>query len=167
MSFAFRVEPLKASPDFLVQAFSVEDIKEITENEQRASLHPWQERNFASSLSSGYLCVGLKHKGSWVAHAVCSCVLDELELLILSVVPEFKRRGLASGLLLEVLSQAAEKGARVMHLEVRRSNNSAIALYEKLGFEHVGVRRNYYSAPLAANNGAKEDALLLSKFLRI
>ena len=65
---------------------------------------------------------------------------DEAELLNLAVDPEFRRRGIASGLL-KALIQAARG---VIFLEVAESNAVAIALYLKLGWEQAGLRKGYY-----------------------
>ena len=85
-------------------------------------------------------------------------VIDESDVMNLAVHPDYRRQGIA-----EKLMEALEKGLREresksLTLEVRASNVSAIALYEKLGFQQVGLRKNYYRNP-------KEDALILCKTL--
>ncbi len=68
--------------------------------------------------------------------------------------PELRRGGVASALLERVLADGAAKGARRATLEVRRSNEAALKLYEKFGFTVAAVRRSYYTHP-------DEDALVL------
>ena len=143
--------------DYTLKPFSFFDLPSIAENEAAAGPHPWSEKNFLDSLNSGHFCLGILHDGNWVGHAVFSLVLDELELLILSVTPSHKRRGLAQYLLTEVASQAKNNGVEVFHLEVRASNHAAIELYKKSGFEPVGERKRYYAGG--------EDAILFSKAL--
>jgi ribosomal-protein-alanine N-acetyltransferase len=70
------------------------------------------------------------------------------------VVPEFRRRGVASALLTYVLTEGHRLGARRAMLEVRRSNEAAQRLYERFGFAVQGVRTSYYTNPV-------EDALVL------
>lgn len=77
---------------------------------------------------------------------------DEVHLLDVAVEVEVRRRGVGRSLLATVIEHGRARGARVVLLEVRRSNLPAVELYRKTGFEEVGVRRAYYS-----DNG--EDAL--------
>jgi [ribosomal protein S18]-alanine N-acetyltransferase len=82
---------------------------------------------------------------------------DESEVLTLGVRRAARRRGVASGLLIEAARQAEEQGARVMFLEVGATNSPAIALYKRHGFAQVGCRKAYYAAP----GGGRQDALVL------
>jgi ribosomal-protein-alanine N-acetyltransferase len=79
---------------------------------------------------------------------------DELQLIELATLPRYRRRGVARALLSELVEHGRCHGARLVLLEVRRSNGAAIALYESAGFRATGVRRRYY-----ASNG--EDALIM------
>ena len=82
-------------------------------------------------------------------------VLDELELLIIGVAKAWQRRGLGRKLLSNLIESA--RGTFVcVHLEVRASNAPARALYDALGFEEVGRRRNYYRT-----ESGREDAILM------
>jgi [ribosomal protein S18]-alanine N-acetyltransferase len=72
-------------------------------------------------------------------------VLDEGHICTLAVDPELRGRGLGELLVLAALQEAVKLGADVVHLEYRVSNGKAAALYRKLGFERVGLRRGYYS----------------------
>jgi ribosomal-protein-alanine N-acetyltransferase len=80
---------------------------------------------------------------------------DEVQLLDLAVDERARRRGVGRALVLFVLAYARETESRLLLLEVRRSNEAAIALYRSAGFTENGVRRGYYS-----DNG--EDALAMS-----
>jgi len=83
-------------------------------------------------------------------------VLDEEELLLLAVAPEFRRRGLGALLLDDFLQSCRRRGARRAFLEMRRGNPAA-ALYEKNRFRSVGSRPGYYRG----NDGTLHDALSL------
>ena len=83
-------------------------------------------------------------------------VLDETDMMNIAVHPDFRRKGVARGLILALIGELKKRGSRCLTLEVRASNDPARALYESLGFAHVGTRRNYYQNP-------KEDALILRK----
>ena len=82
-------------------------------------------------------------------------VLDEGYISNVAVTPERRRQGVADALLDCLEKRARQIGLSFMTLEVRRSNFSAIKLYEKHGFCSVGERKNYYTAP-------KEDAILMT-----
>jgi len=74
-------------------------------------------------------------------------VADEAQLLDVGVHPDWRRRGAGRLLMNELLADARRAGARLVLLEVRRSNHAAIALYHRLGFEETRVRPGYYSHP--------------------
>jgi ribosomal-protein-alanine N-acetyltransferase len=80
-----------------------------------------------------------------VAFLLAWSVADELHLLDMASHPEARRQGHARRLLAELVNHAQRHHQRLVLLEVRRSNQAAIALYESAGFETTGVRRGYYS----------------------
>jgi ribosomal-protein-alanine acetyltransferase len=90
-----------------------------------------------------------------LAYLVAHCVDREWELQYVIVAKRFRRRGLATLLLNELVEHARSGNANAIFLEVRESNQSARALYRKLGFQETGVRKSYYSTP-------PEDAILCS-----
>jgi len=92
-----------------------------------------------------------------LGYALFSTILDEAELLQIAIDPTEQGRGLAEALLRFSMEQLAEEGVTRLMLEVRASNQRAIRLYERLGFERDSVRKNYY--PTATG---REDALLMS-----
>jgi ribosomal-protein-alanine N-acetyltransferase len=86
----------------------------------------------------------------------CACwhLVDELHINSVAIAPECRRAGLATELMRGVLAKAVEEGATRATLEVRRSNEAARALYERLGFAVEAIRPDYYTSP-------REDALIL------
>lgn len=85
-------------------------------------------------------------------------VLDEGYLSNVAVSPAYRRQGIAEALLTALLARARARKLSFVTLEVRTGNTPAQALYRKLGFQEVGVRRAYYEHP-------KEDAVLMTLFL--
>ena len=77
-------------------------------------------------------------------------------MMNLAVFPEYRRKGIGEQLVLTLVEKLKGNDVYSLTLEVRASNESAIALYTKLGFTQVGRRPNYYKNP-------KEDALILRK----
>jgi ribosomal-protein-alanine N-acetyltransferase len=90
------------------------------------------------------------------AYCVYRLTVGEMHLLNVAVAPGWRGKGLARWLLGLAVRRAAADGAQRALLEVRQGNREALALYEKLGFVRVGLRRGYYSHPV-------EDAVLLTR----
>ena len=88
----------------------------------------------------GYVCF-------WV-------VFEELRMMNLAVAPRVRRRGIGRWLLQQALAMGREEGARRALLEVRVSNQPAVALYQYAGFSRSGIRTKYYTNPV-------EDAVLM------
>ncbi|MDR5906289.1 GNAT family N-acetyltransferase [Franzmannia qiaohouensis] len=84
----------------------------------------------------------------------------DAELQTITVVPGGRRRGLAGRLVMALIDQARGWGSERLLLEVRASNQAALALYRRSGFRDDGVRRGYY--PPLGGCGAREDAVLMS-----
>lgn len=82
--------------------------------------------------------------GEVVGVLVAWAVADEVTLMDVAVAPSSRRLGVGRALVDELLAFARARGARLVVLEVRKSNAAAIALYESLGFVPIGVRRAYY-----------------------
>lgn len=141
-----------------LKTFTSEDLNDILSIEQAAAPYPWSAANFRSSLASSHWCVGIQIRDTgepqWVAQSVMSLAAREAELLILSVHPQWQRKGIAKMLLQNVLRLLSGHADNVF-LEVRESNTAAQALYESLGFNGLGCRTNYYPA----KNG-REDACI-------
>ena len=79
---------------------------------------------------------------------------NEEELLLIAVTPEFRGRGLGGTLIDRLVKSATERGATRIFLEMRRGN-PAVHLYQKVGFEPIGERPNYYRL----TNGNQVDAI--------
>ncbi len=92
-----------------------------------------------------------------IGYGVTSVAVDECHLLNVCVHSDWQRQGLGRKLVRRLLNLAIQHGAETAFLEVRQSNTAARALYRRLGFVEVGVRRDYY--PI---QGGREDALVLS-----
>ena len=122
--------------------------------------HPWTEQALAEDLDNELLTLlaAVGEDGTLLGYGEVRTVLDEGTLERIAVAPQFRRHGAAEALLRRVLDDGREKLA-FLTLEVRAGNAPALGLYEKLGFEVVGRRRNYYREE-------GEDALLMTVVLR-
>ena len=149
----------------VIDTYHEADLSEVLHVECAASSYPWSEKNFKDSISSSHICIAVRFvdsvsgaKTPIVAQAVFSIACDEAELLILSVDPKYQKMGVASGLL-NTMEDYLSQYANEIFLEVRASNSNAIALYERLNFNCLGERKNYYPA----EKGARETALIYGK----
>lgn len=93
--------------------------------------------------------------------AICRTILEEEELLMIAVDPQFQRMGVATQLLKNIYKRAEELKVEVIFLEVR-SNNPAQLLYQRHGFEKIGVRSSYYTG----SDKTKYDANTYRKWLK-
>ena len=117
---------------------------------------PWTQGNFRDSLAAGYSCWICVRDGEPIGYAVVMLAADEAHLLNLSIAAACQRQGYGSLLLRRLCEVTRAQGARQIFLEVRPSNAAALQLYERHGFQRVGLRREYYPAQTG-----REDALLL------
>ena len=154
---------MSARPSDCVQRLrpmSVDDLDAVMEIERRAYEYPWTPGIFRDCLRVGYCCWCCEGAEGIQGYGVMSVAAGESHILNLTVDPGLQRRGIGSRLMRHFMQLARRHGADTVMLEVRPSNRAAIALYQKLGFNEMGVRRNYYPAA-----EGREDALLLGKNL--
>ncbi len=127
--------------------------------ERRFFSTPWSEASIAHYMETGNtIFVVARCGGETVGYAAVLCILDEGNLVSIGVEDQFRQMGIASELLDIVYGMAYDRGVASINLEVRGSNEAAIALYEKEGFVQNGRRKNFYREPT-------EDALLYIKEL--
>ncbi len=136
------------------------DVPRIAALEREAYEFPWSPGIFRDCLLAGYTSLVTEYHGEVVAYAMMSVAAGEAHLLNLCVAGKCRRESYGSRLLATVMERARHAGAERIHLEVRPSNDAAIALYVKNGFERVGVRKRYYRA-----SSGSEDAVLLARWL--
>lgn len=136
---------------------SLNDLDAVLGIETESFTSPWTREMYLAELQNvGVSFCYLARDEQGIVVGFCSFwrVVDELHVNNLAVLPAYRRRGIGTSLLLSVLGEGARLGARRATLEVRRSNEAARRLYERLGFSTAGVRRAYYTNPI-------EDALVL------
>ena len=120
---------------------------------------PWSEKSIAYELTNPLsLWLVAEVDGVVAGYIGSQTVPPESDVMNVAVSPEYRRQGLGEALVNALVEALKAAGNESLTLEVRASNASAIALYQKLGFETVGKRPNYYRNP-------KEDAWILRKSL--
>ncbi len=145
-------------PEVYIRPMIEQDIAAVMAIEERAYQFPWTETIFMDCLRVGYCCWVLERDDALVAYGVMSVAVGESHVLNLCVSPDYRSIGLGRRLMSHLLEVARNHNANMTFLEVRPSNFQAIKLYLELGFDEIGVRRNYYPARLG-----REDALILAR----
>ncbi len=134
------------------------DLTAIEAIERESYPTPWSRSMFASELAKpSSICLGAFDAdagGRLAGYLIISRYVDAWHIMNVAIAPEYRRRGIASRLLDELFRQTDDDARRGYTLEVRVSNASAIALYERLGFHATGLRRGYYT-------DNREDALVM------
>ncbi|MBT8092149.1 MAG: ribosomal protein S18-alanine N-acetyltransferase [Gammaproteobacteria bacterium] len=137
-----------------------DDLASVSDIERRSYEFPWSHGVFRDCLLAGYHCLVLVSDGRVIGYGILSISAGEAHILNLCVEPESQSRGYGAQLLNEILFRARSALVRAIFLEVRPSNEAALALYRKRGFHQVANRPAYYQA-----NSGREDALVLVKKL--
>lgn len=148
-----------ASPqlEFELRAMTFDDLDDVLINEGLSYSHPWARGIFDDCIKSGYECFVFIVDAKVVGHSILSVAAGEAHLLNVCINPEVQGNGFGRQLVQHILSRAIARGASKVFLEVRPSNLIAFKLYESLGFQEIGFRKDYYPA----ENG-REDALVFS-----
>ncbi|HOT98658.1 MAG TPA: ribosomal protein S18-alanine N-acetyltransferase [bacterium] len=144
-----------------LRAMLEEDLAEVVQIEEQLFRSAWTAEMFREDFDQEYACpLVARDRGRLAAYLVAYVVADEIHIANIAVAPEYQRRGVGYAFLLHLLRVSREAGYALAHLEVRRSNAAAIALYEKLGFAKVGLRKEYYEIE-------HEDAVLMTCLIQV
>ncbi len=136
------------------------DLALLVELDTSAGPYPWPPSALQRYLTREQVLT-IESEGQVVGFLVEDIVLDEVSLLHLAVGHRHQGQGLARWALMHWLEERAVAGQRRCLLEVRAGNETAIRLYHRLGFERIGVRRNYYDSV-----EGPEDAWVMAKPLQ-
>lgn len=144
----------KAADDvgFKIHEVSVRDLARIIELENDSFSDPWHQQQFLDVIWNGFIFWGL-YIGTEIGGYLVAIPYEEgIHIANIVIAPAFRRCGFGRKFLRKLNRLAVRSQKRYITLEVRRSNRSAIALYESEKFYQFGIRQRYYDG--------KEDALL-------
>ncbi|RJQ53708.1 MAG: ribosomal-protein-alanine N-acetyltransferase [Actinobacteria bacterium] len=134
-------------------------LPEVLEIERTSFKVPWSKAAFLTELrrpeTSEWRVA--EEEGRVIGYGGLLCVGREGHITNLAVAGVSRRKGVARMILDELTNMAKQRGIASLTLEVRESNEAAIALYEKSGFHVVGRRKRYYPED-------NEDALIMWKY---
>ena len=133
------------------------DLEPVHQIETESYEFPWTLGILSDCLRVGYHCFVYEVAGEIRGYAIISSVLDEAHLLNICIASEYQHQGYGRAFLAWIMEFVRLHGARTMYLEVRVSNQAAISLYQKMGFNEIGIRKDYYPALTG-----KEDAQLFA-----
>lgn len=120
----------------------------------------WSEESLESTFEYDYNHLLVEERdGRVIGYIIYSDIQGEAELLRIAVDKSYRRQGIASRMMKDMLDELRESGAERVSLEVRAHNISAVRLYKKYGFRDIFIRNNYYSNP-------EDDALIFQLELR-
>ncbi len=141
--------------EIIIRYMKEADIPSVVEIERMSFSTPWSETSFYNEIYNHRSIAKVAALGEDVVGYVCTKqVADEGHILNLAVHPDYRRRGIATALVENILEELKVNACRFLYLEVRISNYTARKLYESFGFKVVGVRKGYYVIP-------KEDAVIM------
>ena len=134
-----------------------EHISALAQLEKECFADPWSEKALAEELTNPNAVFRVALIDEEVAGYVGMLhVLDEGDICNVAVFDKFRRRGVATALIQHLVDYAVENQLSFITLEVRESNIGAQKFYETMGFETIGIRKNFYDNP-------KEHAILMNK----
>ena len=133
-------------------------IKDIINIENNSYGYPWSEKIFNDCLKNNYFCRVLILDNILIGFLISSIIQDECNIMNLCVDIKYRGSGYGRFMLNKLHNEIKNHNCKIVFLECRPSNKSAMSLYKSEGYNEVGIRRNYYPAP----NGY-EDAIILAK----
>ena len=132
-------------------------IEKVSFLEKAIFSQPWSNQGFLEALSrKDTIFLIAEAEGEVIGYGGMYCAADEGEITNVAIEEKFRKNGIGRKLLKELLEESEKEGIRQVFLEVRVSNESALCLYQSMGFEIAGVRKNFYRYP-------KEDAYVMNR----
>lgn len=132
-------------------------IPALAQLERLCFSQPWSENSLSSELTNKLSFFLVAQQCENIAgYAGMQCIVGECYMYNVAVFPEYRGRGVGTKLVQALIDRAAQMDAAFITLEVRASNRQAISVYQKLGFQKAGCRKNFYTAPT-------EDGLIMTK----
>jgi len=140
-----------------IRRMTLDDVPHAARLEKENFSDPWSEQSFREEVQNPDALYLVACEDEQVL-GICGLLIsyDEGDVLNVSVSDKARRRGIGEAMLKELMLQGKQRGVNAFTLEVRKGNQPAIALYEKLGFVSEGVRPNFYRNPT-------EDAVIYWK----
>ena len=141
--------------EYTIRTLNKADLEQAAALEQRIFSEPWSLKSFEDALEQkGNIYIAAKVEEKLIGYCGLWGVAGEGQIYNVAVAPEYRSRKIGEALIKELLDRGKKQGLTAFTLEVRKSNDHAIRLYQKFGFESAGIRKNFYDLP-------KEDAVIM------
>ncbi len=128
---------------------SKEHIAQIAKIEKECFSQPWSEKALSEELTNdSAVFLTAVFNGEVIGYIGANFIIDEGYITNIAVTETHRKKGIGSKLLSEMIEQAHKRNLSFLSLEVRVSNEKAISLYKKSGFDYVGIRKNFYEKPI-------------------
>jgi len=155
-------ELIQGEDRYFIRRMREEDLPAVRAIEALSFSNPWSDNTFRGEIqntSVSFPMVVVRRPGEEVvAYIIYWQIRDDVQVNNVAVHPDYRCLGLGEALMRYAIARVRESGATFMTLEVRQSNAPALTLYNKLGFEVMGTRKNYYTKP-------DEDAFVMALVL--
>lgn len=138
------------------------DLEQVYHIETMCHPFPWSKNTLLSNQGERYINKKICVDNQLVGFLICQVVIDEATLFNIAIHPENQKQGLATALINQLLGELGQKNVHTLWLEVRASNQTAIRLYEHLGFNQITVRASYYPTI-----EGREDAIIMAYTLSL
>ena len=133
--------------DIVYRKMNEADIEQVYNIETTCFTQPWSRASLLSEITKNAVAryIVADDGGTIAGYAGMWILFDEAHMNNIAVLPEYRRQGIATALILNLMQAAAAEEALRMTLEVREHNYKAQRVYYALGFAYAGTRRHYYS----------------------
>ncbi len=140
-----------------IRRMTEEDVAAVAALEEENFSRPWSYDAFYKTLSDeNYIVIIAKDTDAFLGYCVLLCTGEEADITNVCTAPVARGKGVATEMLTVLMEEGLSRGVKEFFLEVREGNVPARSLYTKLGFEEIGLRKNYYEEP-------REHAVLMKK----
>ena len=124
------------------------DIPRVAELDKNSLFESWSEKIYEESLKNKNYNILVAKLGSKIVGFISMyCAVDEGYICNIAVEKSHRKQGIGTSLISEIITYSQNKNLKFLTLEVRESNTETVKFYEKLGFEKLGVRKNFYLNP--------------------
>lgn len=141
----------------VIKPMTKEHIPQVVKIEEQSFSMPWSENAFLESFSYDHAlflvaldecCKQSDEEDTVAGYIGMYKVFNEGDITNIAVSPDYRGKGIGLALMNEIKELAIQKNIETLILEVRESNSTAINLYEKVGFNRAGIRKNFYEKPV-------------------
>lgn len=144
---------------FILRNMTPQDIDKVMQIEEKSFTLPWSRESYMGELKNNFATyLVCDYEGETAGYGGIWVVFEEAHITNVAIDPDFRQSGMGTALMQELEQVARNKKANRILLEVRPSNEVALAMYGNLDYFPSGLRQGYYS-----DNG--EDAIIMTKLL--